>query len=257
MLLHCGGAIVPFTKTLVKKVFYKNLFMKDAQKANAASDVQEKKQDLSRRKFLTFAGGIAGASALIAACNKDDEGPSAPTDGTTDIGSNDRGLMNLAFAMQQIEAAFYEKVLASEYVGMRQDERDMMTYIRNQEYAQREFLRNHLQERGTELVPEFTNVKFSDRNSVMENAQIIENMVVAGMNGIAVRLFDSNNITMVLKMCSVEARQASVISDMILAGTFDSTTDINGLDATIPPNNAINIANRYLQTKISGNNLPS
>lgn len=231
--------------------------MKDAQKANAVSDVQEQKKDVSRRKFLTYAGAIAGASALIAACNKDDEGPSTPTDGTIDIGSNDRGLMNLAFAMQQIEAAFYERVVANEYVGMKQSERSMFTYIRNQEYAHREFMRNRLKELGTELVPDFTNVKFSDRNSVLENALIIENMVVAALNGIAGLLFNSDNITIVMKMASVEARQASAISDLNLAGTFDSTTDINGLDPEMPPNNAINIANRYLETKISGKNLPS
>lgn len=231
--------------------------MKDAQKANAVSDGKQTESGFSRRKFLTYAGSIAGAGVLIAACNKDDEGSVYPTDDTIDIGSNDRGLMNLIFALQQIEAAFYEKVVANQYVGMNQAERDTMTFIRNHEYAHREFLRNRLQEKGTELVPEFTNVKFSDRNSVLENAEIIENMVTAGMNGVASLLFDSNNITIVMKMASVEARQASYISDLRSAGTFDRTTDVNGMEPEMAPNNVINIANRYLQTKISGKNLPS
>src|SRR5207237_6130267 len=72
------------------------------------------KKELSRRKFLRFSGFV-GASAVVigssalTACNKDDDGS---TDGVN-LGSGDFGILNYAYALEQLEAAFYTQVVAN------------------------------------------------------------------------------------------------------------------------------------------------
>jgi len=48
-----------------------------------------------------YAGATAGATALVlAGCSKSDSSP-----GTTDVGSGDFGVLNYAYALEQLEAA--------------------------------------------------------------------------------------------------------------------------------------------------------
>src|SRR6476469_8493598 len=76
------------------------------------SDVSQK--ELSRRKFLRFSG-LVGASAVViggaglTGCKKDDDNSS---DGTN-LGSGDVGILNYAYALEQLEAAFYTQVVAN------------------------------------------------------------------------------------------------------------------------------------------------
>lgn len=230
--------------------------MKEAMKNNAVEKRADTSAGLSRRRFLTFAGGIVGAGALIAACNKDDD-PTPTSDGTIDIGANDTGLLNLLFALQQIEAAFYEQIFVTEFIGMTADERLRFSEIRNQEIIHREFFRNLLGDSGTELEPEFPRVRFTDRNSVLENAKLIEDLNVSALNGMAPLIVTPAYLTLVGKIASVEARQSVYISELIAKGTFDNTTDVNGMEPGNAPNNIITIANNFLKNNISGKNLPS
>ncbi len=62
---------------------------------------------IKRRSFLTYAGATTLA---LAGCQKNDATP-----GATDVGSGNIGVLNLAYALEQVEAAFYTNVLAGSY----------------------------------------------------------------------------------------------------------------------------------------------
>src|SRR4051812_3174856 len=95
---------------------------------------------LSRRKFLRF-GGIFGASVIavgsmsgLSGCKKDDDNNSG-----INLGSGDIGVLNYAYALEQLEAAFYTQVIMSQYSGITAAETSYLTDIRDHEIAHREF----------------------------------------------------------------------------------------------------------------------
>ncbi len=232
--------------------------MKKAMKNNAVEQRAETSAGLSRRKFLTYASGVIGASALIAACDKDDDSTPGPTgDGSTDLGTNDTGLLNLIFVLQQIEARFYEEMFYNKFIGMTTEEQNRLSEIRNHEITHREFLRRLLGDKGVEVEPEFPAVKFTDKNSVLENAKLLEDLTVSALNGIAPLVTTPQYLVMVGKMASVEARHAAYVSELRSANSFDATTDLNGMEPGTAPNNVIAVANNFLKNNVSGKNLPS
>ena len=72
---------------------------------------------MARRSFLRYAGLGAASVGLLAAsaCHKDHK---TTINGGVDIGSGDLGLLNFAYALEQLEAAFYIQVVKTPYSGM-------------------------------------------------------------------------------------------------------------------------------------------
>ncbi len=209
---------------------------------------------VSRRKFLGYAG-IAGAGLLIASCKKEEK--VVAVDGATDLGTNDEGLLNLMFVIQQVEAGFYEALLKNKYTGMTAEEEAYFEEMLDHEIAHRELLRNYLAGRGTVVTTDFSDVKFAVRSSVMDNAELIENLAVATLNE-AGRLFVAGeHVSLAAKIASVEARQAATIGNMRSWGNFFGPVDVAGLEQGSLPSNTITTINRFLSTKVSGNNLPN
>ena len=109
------------------------------------------RQDFSRRRFLRFSG-LAGASALLlgsagmTGCRSDDDGA---TEGVN-LGSGDTGVLNYAYALEQLEAAFYTQVMATPYSGMSALESEYLKDIRDHEIAHREFFKAAL---GSNAIP--------------------------------------------------------------------------------------------------------
>lgn len=98
-------------------------------------------QPVSRRKFLLFAGASAGVMALAASCKKDDDNN---MNGGVDLGKDDIGILNYAYALEQLEAAFYTQVIATQYSGITASETALLTDIRDHEVAHREFSKPRL-----------------------------------------------------------------------------------------------------------------
>src|SRR5580704_15619930 len=87
--------------------------------------------NMARRSFLRYAGAGAASVGLlaVASCKKDSSNPSNNAVGIRnaaalnsanhiDIGSGDLGILNFAYALEQLEAAFYIQVISTPYSGI-------------------------------------------------------------------------------------------------------------------------------------------
>lgn len=95
---------------------------------------------LIRRNFLVFSGiSAVGIAAGLQGCSDYDNNLNPV--GAVDVGSGDVGVLNYAYALEQLEAAFYIKVLESKYSGMAKEEEDVLQDIRDHEIAHRDFFK--------------------------------------------------------------------------------------------------------------------
>ncbi len=221
----------------------------------------EESKSLSRRKFLGYTGAAAIAMAAVVSCNKDDN--NAPANGI-DLGSGDVGILNYAYALEQLEAAFYIRVLTSPYSGGSMAEMALLADIRDHEIAHREFFKNAIgSARIQDLTPDFSSINFSDRASVLGAAKAFEDTGVSAYNGAGKLLSETaagrTYLTLAGKIASVEARHAAWIREIVTPNSFSDATvvDTDGLEKSKTPAEVLVIANTYLTTKIAGNNLPT
>jgi hypothetical protein len=208
---------------------------------------------MSRRRFLGFAGATSGVFLVATACKKDN-------DSGLDLGSGDIGILNYAYALEQLEAAFYTQVVASPSTGLSASEMSLLKDIRDHEIAHREFFKAAL---GGNAIPgldvDFSSINFSSRDSILATSKAFEDLGVSAYNG-AGRLFKSADyLTLAGKIVSVEARHAAVIRDLISNGTFGDNTvvDVSGLDVVRTPSEVLGIAGTYIKTQINASNLPT
>lgn len=215
-----------------------------------------------RRSFLQFAGvGAAGVALLMAGCEKDGGQASLMADHEgVDLGSGDVGILNYAYALEQLEAAFYLQVSATPYSGISDMEKSLLADIRDHEVAHREFFKNAL---GAAAIPglevDFSMIDFSSRDSVLGTAKAFEDLGVSAYNG-AGKLIDSADYLLLAgKIVSVEARHAALIRDLIMNGSFadSSVIDMNGLEKSRMPLEVLGIAKTFVKTKINASNLPT
>lgn len=214
---------------------------------------------LQRRSFLQFAGaGMAGIALTSIGCKKDDNMPMTPD--MVDLGSGDIGILNYAYALEQLEAAFYVAVIKTPYANMDATEKSLLTDIRDHELAHKDFFKAAL---GTSAIPDlevdFSSINFNDRTSVLGTAKAFEDLGVSAYNGAGNLIKSADYLTLAGKIVSVEARHAALIRDLIENGTFANTevVDAMGLDKVRKPMEVLTIAQTYIKTKINGSNLPS
>lgn len=209
--------------------------------------------NMARRSFLRYAGASAATVAVLgaASCKKD-----RAVGGGTDVGSGDIGILNLAYALEQLEAAFYIQVVATPYSGMSSVELSYFTDIRDHEVIHRDFFKTAL---GTSaiksLTPDFTSITFGDRKAVLTAAKTFEDLGVRAYNSVGYLIQDVNYLLVAGKIVSVEARHAATISNLLSSGSFvaDDQVDANGLNKTISVAEVLSAANSYLSTKITAN----
>jgi len=234
----------------------KSIFPPPLEKAGTISEF-----GMQRRNMLKFFGASAALLTIGSACKKDDA-----TDKGVNLGSGDVGILNYAYALEQLEAAFYMQVVATPYSGISALEMEYMTDIRNHEVAHREFFKSAITAAApTMIIPglevDFTTINFSDRASVLGTAKAFEDLGVTAYNGAGQLISTTGNgptyLTLAGKIVSVEARHAALIADLLSNGTFAATTDANGLDMARTPAQVLAIAGTYIKTKIDASNLPS
>ncbi|MEO6730561.1 MAG: ferritin-like domain-containing protein [Ferruginibacter sp.] len=211
-------------------------------------------QSLSRRNFLGYLGGASALLMTATACKKDD----MSTNDGTDLGKGDTGVLNYAYALEQIEAAFYIKVFESPYAGITAAESSLLRDIRDHEIAHREFFKAAL---ATSAIPslelDFTSINFGSRDSVLATAKAFEDLGVTAYNGAGKLLTNPDYLLLAGKIVSVEARHAAYIRDLIANGTFADGLDTNALDMSRTPAQVFAIAGTYVKTKLNISNLPT
>jgi hypothetical protein len=214
---------------------------------------------LSRRRFLGFAGAASGIVVVAASCKKEDVPSNSTLDGV-DLGSGDPGILNYAYALEQLEAAFYTQLIMSQYSGISATEAALLTDIRDHEIAHREFFKTALGNAAIiDLEFDFSSIDFGSRDSVLATAKAFEDLGVSAYNGAGRLIETADYLTLAGKIVSVEARHAAWIRDVISNGSFadDTVIDMNGLDATRKPLEVLEIARTYITTEINASNLPT
>lgn len=213
---------------------------------------------LSRRKFLGYAGLSGGLVAAAAACSKSKNND---FNSGAYMGSGDIGILNYAYALEQLEAAFYAQVALTPYSGITSLETSLLTDIRDHEIAHREFFKKAL---GTtnalpSLEVNFTSINFSNRDSVLAAAKTFEDLGVSAYNGAGRLIVNPDYLELAGKIVSVEARHAAYIRDLISNGSFaDSTVvDASGLDKSRKPLEVLTMAKPFIKTALDASDLPS
>jgi hypothetical protein len=179
----------------------------------------------------------------------------------TSLGSGDPGVLNYAFALEQLEAAFYAAVLTSPYAGMTAEETAILTDIRDHEVVHREFLRAALRENAIpDLTIDFTSVDFTSRDAVLAAARNFEDLGVAAYNGAGFLFDEPEFVTTAGKIVSVEARHSAVIRDLIepLGTSFagDDVVNASGLEPFLLPQAVLGTAATFITTPLDGSRLP-
>ena len=216
----------------------------------------------SRRNFIRTAGltTAVGVALFTVGC-KDDE-PIVSNDGTVNLGANDTGILNYAYALEQLEAAFYTQVLTTPYAGMSAAETAVLTDIRDHEIIHRDFFKTAL---GANAIPglevNFSTIDFTSRDKVLGAAKLFEDTGVAAYNGAGKLLKDVNNLLLAGKIVSVEGRHAAAIADLMKPNSAffagDEIIDKDGLDAAKMPSEILTAVQPFVKTKINGSNLPT
>lgn len=218
----------------------------------------------SRRTFLQWSGLTIAVAAV--GCSDDNSGPSNPT--SVDLGSGDIGVLNYAYALEQLEAAFYTQVLAGAYyTGAPLNEQTILSDIKNHEVIHRDFFKAAL---GTaaiaDLTVDFASIDFSSRASVLGAAKTFEDLGVSAYNGAGQLLTSASNLLTAGKIVSVEARHAAAIRDLLVpkssgSGSFagddvvDVTTGLEYPERT--PTLVLTAADPFVTTTINASGLPT
>jgi hypothetical protein len=219
---------------------------------------------MQRRNFFRYMGATAAATTLILSTSCDDDDDIITPDGSVDLGSGDIGILNYAYALEQLEAAFYTEVVAKSGSALSSAEMQVMMDLKAHEIAHREFFKTALGANAiSALEVDFSAINFNDKNSVLQTAKTFEDLGVAAYNGAGSLFTDTgdglNFLLAAGKIVSVEARHAAAIHDLISnnARKFgEELIDANGLDRAMKPADVLAAAAPFIETKINFSNLP-
>lgn len=212
--------------------------------------------DTSRRNFLKLSGvGLAIAGLTLIGC-EDNEGYDFMQSNVFDLGKGDVGVLNYAYALEQLEADFYTKVVNNFYSGISNAEKDLFTDLYHHEVIHRDFFKAAISGATSNVLPtlefQYPNVNFNDRNSVLATAKALEDTGVAAYNGAGKYISNADYLVIAGKIVSVEARHASAIRNLINPGTAafsgDDIIDANGLDLAKEPKDIVTAAGGFIKT---------
>lgn len=169
---------------------------------------------------------------------------------TTTLTNDDTGLLNYAYALEQLEAAFYTKVVTDAAALFTVAELDTLRAIRDHEIIHREFFKATLgANRLIDLTIDYTAngdavlaVNFSSKASILNAARLFEDLGVQAYNG-AVRYFQSvDYLALAGKIVSVEARHAALVRDMIAPNSFAAATPMGSVPPVANPSQRIELS---------------
>ncbi len=234
-------------------------------------NLNEKPQPMlggGRRLFLRTASAVAVTGGLLTACSTADlqiqpngARAAAPGDVVT-LPGGDLGILNYAFVLEQLEARFYELVLANPYANMTAMEKQLFQDLRNHEVTHRAFYRAKLGSAGIpDLTFDFSSINFKERTDVLEASRMFAEVGTAAYNGGGKYLTDPENLALAGKIVSLEARHVSIIREMQYmnqsAFAGDNIVVGPGLFIKLEPLEVLPKAQKYILETIDARNLPT
>ncbi len=225
----------------------------------------------NRRQFLKLSGLAVVSSGLLFACSDDDDGPTI-IPGLFDLGKGDLGVLNYAYALEQLEADFYTKVVNGGYWSSANElERGILQDLYYHEVNHRDFFSAAISAAvGTNtgaklpiLEFDYGGLDFNSRTAVLGTAKVLEDTGVAAYNGAGKLLTNPDYLVLAGKIVSVEARHAAAIRTIINPSSVDFAGDdvvdpVTGLDRAKNPSVILSEvgATGFIKTKFSANFLP-
>ena len=230
----------------------------------------------NRRSFLKISGlTLVGTGLLMAGCSDDDDNP--PTNppgnqlpgvrnGIFDLGGGDFGVLTYAYALEQLEADFYTKVVNATgfTTNFTAEDQQILMDLYHHEVIHRDFfkaaLTGALPDADSQLLPDlafnYGNLNFSDRTSVLATAKALEDTGVAAYNGAGKLITNPDYLLLAGKIVSVEARHASAIRSLINPNSKDFAGDdvvntTTGLDVAKTPTEIISVAGGFITTEFT------
>jgi len=191
--------------------------------SRASVPAEEIPGGVARRRFLAwsstallgalaFGGKLPGLSIEQAFAQT----PGGAMGKAVDLGEGDIGILNYAYALEQLEAAFYTQVTKTPYGNMASADRDILTAIRDHEVAHRDFFKVALKKNAIPALDvDFSKIDFNSRDSVLTTAKTFEDLGVAAYNGAGQLLQKGEYLLIAGKIVSVEARHATAIRYLI------------------------------------------
>ena len=184
----------------------------------------------NRRSFLKISGlGVVGAGLLLAGCNNDDDNNNTTPifntypgirNGVFDLGGGDLGILTYAYALEQLEADFYTRVVNGSQFNSNfsTEQKSVLTDLYNHEVIHREFFKAAISgalPAGATLLPDlafdYGSLNFNDPVTVLGTAKALEDTGVAAYNGAGRYITNPDYLLLAGKIVSVEARHASAI----------------------------------------------
>ena len=216
---------------------------------------------LARRDFFKRAGtgvGVVAAASLLQACDSTD-GDTNDADVTLDF-STDVGVLNYAYALEQLEAAFYAQVIANSAFTtvFSAAEQVILRDIAAHEALHDDYFRTTLTSVApTGIIPrltvDFSTINFATRAGVLSVAQTFEDLGVSAYNGAGQYIQNDAYLLIAGKIVSVEARHASIIAGLISPNSVASAgqLDANALDNDKTPQEVLMAAGTYIVETIA------
>ncbi|MFD1873500.1 ferritin-like domain-containing protein [Hymenobacter bucti] len=174
---------------------------------------------------------------------------------TVSVGTGDAGVLNYAYALEQLEAAFYTQLRTGSYytgLGSNSAEKLALNDLYYHEVIHRDFLKAAIAAAGAtplkDLTVDFTSIDFSSRSSVLGAARAFEDLGVAAYAGAGQFISSPAYLLIAGKIASVEARHAALIRDMLTENSFvgSDIVDSNSLEMAKVPSVVVAVANTFL-----------
>lgn len=225
----------------------------------------------TRREFLKLVG-LSGAviflPSVLVNCNSTNGVTGPPGSGeplVIDFAKGDTAILQFAYALEQLEADFYTRVVENFSGGnFTAADQTLLTDVKYHEVIHREALKTVLGPANDFTVhTSYGSLNFKDRASVLGAAKTFEDLGVAAYNGAAQYIASTANLLVAGKIVSVEARHAAAIRDLIspkAGGTSGANPDSfapKSFDDVFRPSKVAAAAQGFVVEKLTFSNAPT
>jgi hypothetical protein len=180
--------------------------------------------------------------------------------GMVSLGSDDIGILNYAYALEQLEQAFYAQV--NEKGKLSGAAKAYFKDTEAHEVAHKDFLKTALGKKAIPgLTPDFSSVDFSSKKSILGTAKVFEDLGVAAYNGQGPYLKNKDYLLLAGKIVSLEGRHAASVRDLIKPGSASFAGDDivdpkTGLGEFKDSKTVLSAVKPYIKESLDGSNLP-